>query len=123
MKRRQRLSRSRDFDAVYRRGRSVSTRHLVLYSFPRPEDPDGEPRLGLAVSRKVGGAVVRNRVKRRLRAAFEELGQPLPAGHDFVLIVRPGFAEAAETQPPPWLADRVAEVFGLARGTEAGARS
>ena len=123
MKRRQRLSRSRDFDAVYRRGRSVSTRHLVLYSFPRPDEAEGEPRLGLAVSRKVGGAVVRNRVKRRLRAAFEELAETLPPGHDFVLIVRPGFAEAAEAQPPAWVSERVAEVFGLARGSEAGARS
>ena len=48
MQRRHRLSRSRDFDAVYRHGRSVSTRFLVLYWFPR-DDADGEPRLGLAV--------------------------------------------------------------------------
>ena len=73
MKRRHRLSRSRDFDAVYRHGRSVSTRYLVLYAFPR-EEGDGEgPRLGLAVSRQLGGAVERNRLKRRLRAAFEEV--------------------------------------------------
>ena len=73
MTRRSRLSRSRDFDAVYRNGRSVSTRYLTLYAFPRSEDEDEEPRLGLAVSRQVGGAVTRNRLKRRLRAAFEQL--------------------------------------------------
>ena len=51
MKRRHRLSRSRDFDAVYRHGRSTATRYLVLYAFPREEADDVGPRLGLAVSR------------------------------------------------------------------------
>ena len=96
MKRRNRLSRSRDFDAVYRQGRSVSTRYLVLYSFPRADEAEEESRLGIAVSRKVGGAVERNRVKRRLRAAFEQLQESLPRGRDFVLIARPGLGEAAE---------------------------
>ena len=56
MHRRYRLTRSHDFDAVYRRGRSVSTRFLVLYWFPR-DDTSEEPRLGLAVPRRVGSAV------------------------------------------------------------------
>ena len=97
MTRRNRLSRSRDFDTVYRAGRSVSTRYLTLYCFTRPDpDDDGEPRLGLAVSRQVGGAVVRNRVKRRLRESFEAVRDELPEQRDYVLIVRPGLAEAAE---------------------------
>lgn len=116
MKRRQRLSRSRDFDAVYRRGRSVSTRYLVLYSFPRSGDADvGEPaRLGLAVSRKVGGAVARNRLKRRLRAAFDELGEATVAGNDYVLVARPGLADAAEANGFAWLTQRVADALRLA---------
>ena len=70
MQRGHRLSRSRDFDAVYRHGRSVSTRFLVLYWFER-ENGDGDaPRLGVAVPKKVGGSVIRNRIKRRLREAF-----------------------------------------------------
>ena len=116
MKRRQRLSRSRDFDTVYRKGRSVSTRYLVVYSFPR--DDDAEPRLGLAVSRKVGGAVARNRLKRRLRVAFDELVPTLRRGHDYVLVVRVGLDEAAETRGFGWLRDRVAEALRLADGTE-----
>ena len=57
MERRYRLSRSRDFDAVYRQGRSASTRFLVLYWFPRTDDADlVEARLGLAVPKSVGGA-------------------------------------------------------------------
>ena len=116
MKRRQRLSRSRDFEAVYRKGRSFSTRYVVVYAFPRDGEDTiaGEPRLGLAVSRKVGGAVVRNRLKRRLRAAFEELAETAAPGHDYVIAARPGLAEAAETQGFAWLVERVAEVFALA---------
>jgi ribonuclease P protein component len=111
--RRNRLSRSRDFDAVYRNGRSVSTRYLTLYSFARPEaDDTSEPRLGLAVSRQVGGAVVRNRVKRQLRACFETLRDTLDPGRDFVLIVRPGLAEVAESRGFDWLRDQVVGVFG-----------
>jgi ribonuclease P protein component len=120
--RRNRLSRSRDFDAVYRSGRSVSTRYLTLYSFTRPDaDEDGDPRLGLAVSRHVGGAVVRNRVKRQIRACFDALRADLPTGRDYVLIVRSGLAEAAEARGFDWLSARVAEVFGLAADSERGA--
>src|SRR5580765_4710709 len=70
VQRRHRLSRSRDFDAVYRHGRSVSTRFLVLYWFPR--DDDGEPRLGIAVPKGGGSAVERNRVKRRIRESWRD---------------------------------------------------
>jgi ribonuclease P protein component len=118
MGRRGRLSRSRDFDAVYRHGRSVSTRYLVLYAFPRPEEQeaDTELRLGLAVSRKVGGAVERNRIKRRLRDAFGQVSADLAPGHDYVLVVRPGLAEAAEARGFEWLLEQVREVAGLAGG-------
>mgnify|MGYP006288051233 CR=1 FL=1 len=91
MQRRHRLSRSRDFDAVYRQGRSTSTRSLVLYWFDRQGEEQGdEPRLGIAVPRKVGGAAVRNRVKRQLREAWTALLPEVPAGRDYVLIVRDG---------------------------------
>ena len=109
MQRRYRLSRSRDFDAVYRHGRSVSTRFLVLYSFGQPEP--GEPRVGLAVPRAIGGAVVRNRIKRQVREAWRALLPSVPPGHDYVLIARPGLAEAAEARGFEWLRDRVHEVL------------
>ncbi len=97
----------------------MSTRFLVLYSFPREEDAGGEPRLGLAVSRQLGSAVERNRLKRRLRAAFTEMCSGLPAGHDYVLIARPGLTEAVETRGFTWLEERVREVFRLAEGVRA----
>ena len=120
MNRRHRLSRSRDFDAVYRHGRSVSTRFLVLYWFAREHGADaadgaaGGPRLGLAVPKAVGTAVVRNRIKRRLRELFRERSGDLPRDHDYVLVVRPGLAEAAESRGFEWLGERVDEILGKA---------
>jgi ribonuclease P protein component len=113
MHRRYRLTRSQDFDAVYRRGRSTSTRFLVLYWFPR-EDTTEEPRLGLAVPRRVGSAVARNRVKRRLRELWRSRLESIPAGQDYVLVVRPGLVEASESRSADWLADRLDEVLGKA---------
>ena len=113
MHRRHRLSRSRDFDAVYRHGRSVSTRFLVLYWFPREEDGEG-PRLGLAVPKAVGTAVIRNRMKRRLREVFRARIDELPQDQDYVLVVRPGLAEATDTRGFDWLNERVEEILGKA---------
>ena len=112
MQRRNRLTRSRDFEAVYRQGRSTSTRFLVLYWFPR--DDDGEARLGLAVPKGVGTAVVRNRMKRRLRELWRDRLERVPAGQDYVLVVRPGLADAAEARGFEWLGERLDEVLGKA---------
>jgi ribonuclease P protein component len=88
MAKRRRLSRSGEFDRVYRDGSSHATRYLVLYSFPRKNEETGDVRLGVSVSRKVGGSVDRNKVKRSLREAFWELSDRLPEGHDFVAVAR-----------------------------------
>ena len=110
MQRRNRLSRSRDFDAVYRQGRSTSTRFLVLYWFEREEEL-GEPRLGLAVPRAAGNAVARNRIKRQLREVWRERLEQVPAGRDYVLIAKPGLPEAVTANGFEWLGERVDEVL------------
>ena len=113
MQRRNRLSRSRDFDAVYRHGRSVSTRFLTLYWFQRDESV-GDPRLGFAVPKAVGNAVVRNRIKRQLREIVRGRITEVPSTHDYVLVVRQGLPEAAEANGHDWLEARVEEVLGKA---------
>jgi ribonuclease P protein component len=95
--RRRRLSRSAEFERVYRQGRSKGNRFLVLYAFPREDDDEG-PRLGLSVGRRVGGAVDRTRVKRVLREAFWEEAQRLPAGSDYVVVARPESLGLAERE-------------------------
>jgi ribonuclease P protein component len=91
-----RLSRSAEFERVYRHGRSTANRHLVLYTFPNASTD--RPRLGLSVSRKVGGAVERNRVKRLLREAFAQLEHGLQSGQDVVVVARPSAAELVERE-------------------------
>ncbi len=91
-----RLSRSAEFERVYRQGRSVANRHLVLYTFPNASTE--RPRLGLSVSRKVGGAVERNKVKRLLREAFSHAENELLSGQDVVVVARPAAGELAERE-------------------------
>jgi ribonuclease P protein component len=91
-----RLSRSAEFERVYRQGRSTANRHLVLYAFPNAASD--RPRLGLSVSRKVGGAVERNKVKRMLRESFARVEPTLRDGQDVVLVARPSAAELVERE-------------------------
>jgi ribonuclease P protein component len=107
--RRRRLSRSAEFERVYRQGRSKANRFLVLYAFPREGDADG-PRLGVSVSRKVGGAVERSRVKRCLREAFWAEAERLPEGSDYVVVARPDARELAERDGMPGIRRALAEL-------------
>jgi ribonuclease P protein component len=110
--RRRRLSRSAEFERVYRQGRSKGNRFLVLYAFPR-DDADGDsegPRLGLSVSRKVGGAVERSRVKRTVREAFWQEVERLPADADYVVVARPDARELAVREGTPGVRGALAEL-------------
>src|SRR3954454_7625033 len=91
-----RLSRSAEFERVYRQGKSHANRFLVLYAFPHGGDE--EPRLGLSVSRKVGGAVERNKSKRLLADACADRTGDLPSAHDVVVVARPDVRELAERE-------------------------
>jgi ribonuclease P protein component len=140
---RRRLSRSAEFERVYRQGRSKGNRFFVLYVFPRDDAersgadavaaPDGEssplddhgPRLGLSVSRRVGGAVERSRVKRVLREAFWAEAERLPEGSDYVVVARPESGPLAERDGLAGVQTALAELVDAlgGRGSEASARS
>jgi ribonuclease P protein component len=113
------LSRSGDFDRVYREGQSHANRFLVLYTFPRSASQGGEDtRLGISVSRKVGGAVERNAVKRALREAFWSIAPDEVGGRDFVLVARPDVAGLLEREGAKGIADALGGLMseaGLAR--------
>lgn len=115
-----RLSRSAEFDRVFRQGRSLANRVLVLYAFPRAEE--GEPRLGVSVSRKVGGAVERNHVKRLLREAFAHESSGLPDGHDVVVVARPEARAVAEREGLAGIQSALAELIARARERADGER-
>src|SRR2546427_1180847 len=87
-----RLKENRQFQSVYRRGRSWSNRHMVLHVLPRPTS---EKRFGFVVGKKVGGAVQRNRVRRLLREACRALAPHVPGGVDVVIVSRAAAAEAS----------------------------
>ncbi|MGE3808428.1 MAG: ribonuclease P protein component [Gemmataceae bacterium] len=81
------LRRPADFKRVYARKRSVSDSFLIVYAC---ENGLGYNRLGLSVSRKVGSAVIRNRIRRLFREAYRLSKTDLPGGMDLVLIPRQG---------------------------------
>jgi ribonuclease P protein component len=111
--RRRRLSRSGDFDRVYREGNSRGNRFLVLYSFARRDDESTEgARLGLSVGRKIGKAVTRNKVKRAVREAFWELSDGFDVGHDYVIVARPGVEGLLERDGQDGLRSSLAELVG-----------
>jgi len=118
-RKRRRLSRSGEFERVYREGRSHASRHLVVYAFPRSDDEDTQPRLGISVGRKLGGAVERNRIKRLLREAFWAGAEELTPGHDFVIVARPAAGELAREGGEPAIEQALRSVLaeaGLAGG-------
>ncbi|AKT41954.1 ribonuclease P protein component [Chondromyces crocatus] len=89
LSRAQRIRKRPDFIRIQEGGIRVTSRHFLLLLAPS-SDRNLPPRLGVVASRKVGGAVERNRSKRLVREVFRQSGAVFPAGIDVVVIVRPG---------------------------------
>jgi ribonuclease P protein component len=86
-----RLGKHTEFARAQRIGRRVGTEHFMLLVAPQPEGKGGGPaRLGIVATRKIGGAVQRNRVKRLCRECFRRWPGLLPAGVDLIVIARSG---------------------------------
>lgn len=110
-----RLSRSEDFARVYRTGRSVANKYLVLYYFDRSASEvagaQGGPRVGFSVSKRLGGAVDRNRVKRVLREAYRAQADIVVGHVDLVVIAREPILELLETGGFKAVQEKLAEVL------------
>lgn len=85
LKKADKLRKNTQFQAVYKGGKSVANRLLVLYMLPNHSEGG---KIGFAAGKRLGNAVVRNRVKRMMREAFRLNRDQLPAGYDFILVGR-----------------------------------
>ncbi|WP_347861808.1 ribonuclease P protein component [Salimicrobium sp. PL1-032A] len=85
MKKAYRIKKNKEFQNVFRNGKSFANRQLVLYYLQKDQP---HFRIGLSVSKRIGNAVMRNKVKRYLRQAFHELEEELCMDYDFVVIAR-----------------------------------
>jgi ribonuclease P protein component len=86
-----RLTDSPEFERVYRQGTAFRGRLFSVHAFP---NENGTPRLGLSVSKKVGNAVTRNAIRRRLREVFYSTIGRIPGSLDLVVSARPPASEA-----------------------------
>lgn len=90
-----RVVRAEDYRGTVRRGRRITSSSLVAYVLRRADETP--VRFGFIVSKAVGNAVTRNRVRRRLKAASFELLESITPGTDIVMRALPGSAQASWT--------------------------
>jgi ribonuclease P protein component len=115
---RRRLRSAAEFDAVFKRGARLGGRLFLLVFAPNARGVD---RLGLAVSRRVGGAVERNRARRLLRESFRRETLPSAAGLDFVVVAHPEIAGCAQAEVDREFRERLRRIEPRARRRGAGA--
>lgn len=91
MEKKYRLAKREDFNKVYRYGKSMANHQFVLYYLPLPGNDDF--RLGVSVSKKVGNAVVRNRLRRMMKEIVRLKKENMATHYDYILIARKPAAE------------------------------
>ncbi len=87
-----------EFERVRQNGRSWPHRFFVLIVLAHTDPPDSPSRVGVAAGKKLGGAVLRNRFKRKLREAVRQVYPNIQSGVDMILIARAPMAEATAAQ-------------------------
>lgn len=91
MKKELRIKKNKEFQTAFQKGQSFANRQFVVYSLPK--EGQDHFRIGLSVSKKIGNAVTRNRIKRYVRQSIFELSEQLVKGNDYVIIARKPAAE------------------------------
>ncbi|WP_432353697.1 ribonuclease P protein component [Sporosarcina sp. A2] len=86
MKKNQRIKKNEEFQRVFKQGKSFANRQFVVYV--SKAEGQQEFRIGLSVGKKIGNAVMRNRIKRCIRQAFLEMKEDLRQDQDYVIIAR-----------------------------------
>ena len=94
-----------EFERIRQNGRSWPHRFFVLIVLPHPDRPEAPPQIGVAAGKKLGGAVTRNRLKRKLREAVRQVYPNIQSGVDMILIARAPMAEASVAQIATALAE------------------
>lgn len=79
------LKKNKDFQLVYRKGKSLANKYLVMYV---KENELGRNRIGISVSKKVGNSVVRHHLARLIRESYRLLEENFQCGYDIVIVVR-----------------------------------
>ena len=90
MRKSYRVKKEAEFQTVFTQGKSCANRQFVVYMIEKPEQEHF--RVGISVGKKIGNAVARNWVKRRIRQSLTELKPQLKQDCDFIVIARPGVA-------------------------------
>ncbi|MED3720533.1 ribonuclease P protein component [Geobacillus stearothermophilus] len=116
MKKKYRIKKNEEFQEVFQQGVSVANRQFVVYTLDRPEQPYF--RIGLSVSKKLGKAVVRNRIKRYIRQCFLELKEEVAPGKDYVIIARQPAAEMGYAEVKKSLIHVLRKAGGLKKEAE-----
>lgn len=86
MKKELRIKKNKEFQEVFQKGKSFANRQFIVYVLKKTDQPHF--RIGLSVSKKIGNAITRNRIKRYIRQSFLELKEQIHSGSDYVIIAR-----------------------------------
>lgn len=95
MRKAYRVKKEKEFQAVFQKGNSFANRKFVVYILPKEQD---HFRVGISVGKKIGNAVKRNEVKRKIRASLQEMSLRIKPDIDFIVIARPSVSNCSSNE-------------------------